>query len=102
MNSQISFREICLLEIEAVNTCELENEVSWLSEMTEDEYNELSRDDKNEVDRIRLKLTRDRLNRLSPFYILYIFLASAPDIPCRASKAKISRWRLLCCGTKNL
>jgi len=43
----------------------LESELEWMSEMTEDEYNELTPRTQLEVDRIRLHLNKQRLKKYS-------------------------------------
>ena len=41
----------------------LQNEFEWLSEMTEDEYNELTPRTRVDVDHIRLQLNKERLKK---------------------------------------
>jgi len=41
----------------------LQQELEWLSEMTEDEYNELTPRTRYDVDRIRLHLNKERLKK---------------------------------------
>jgi len=52
----------------------LESELEWMSEMTEDEYNELTPRTRDQIDRIRLHLNKERLNKYS---------TSLPRLPSR-------------------
>jgi len=49
----------------------LQSELEWLSEMTEDEYNELTPRTRLDVDYIRLQLNKERLKKYCELVILF-------------------------------
>jgi len=49
--------------IEREEAAGLESELDWLSEMTEDEYNQLTPRTRHDVDYIRLQLNKERLKK---------------------------------------
>ena len=46
----------------------LQSEFEWMSEMTEDEYNELTPRTRIDVDHIRLQLNKERLRKYARIY----------------------------------
>ena len=53
----------CIVWSERQEAEGLQNELDWLSEMTEDEYNELTPRTRYDVDNIRLQLNKERLKK---------------------------------------
>ena len=74
----------------------LQSEFEWMSEMTEDEYNELTPRTRIDVDHIRLQLNKERLRKYARIYcvlcyfmlrtVAHVFLtvASIAMAPCGA------------------
>ena len=54
---------VCVSHTERQEAEGLQSEVEWLSEMTEDEYNELTPRTRLDVDHIRLQLNKERLKK---------------------------------------
>ena len=58
-----AFGIVCHVWTENEEAKGLESELEWMSEMTEDEYNELTPRTRLDVDRIRLHLNKERLKK---------------------------------------
>jgi len=55
--------DVCVLCTELVEAEGLDRELEWMSEMTEDEYNELTPRTRLEIDRVRLHINKQRLKK---------------------------------------
>ena len=53
----------------------LQSELEWMSEMTEDEYNELTPRTRHDIDNIRLQLNKERLRK---YFTSHLTLCVSP------------------------